>query len=143
MKKIVVVLLMLIGMSSFAQDGEKRKGKLKNMTAEQIATLQTKKATLALDLNERQQEQIKSLLLEKAEIRKSKMAAQKNRKDDQGETVTVDEKFARENERLDRQIAEKAELQKILSPEQMEKWEKMRKRRGSHGKGKGQKKSRK
>lgn len=143
MKKIAVVLLLLLGATSFAQDGGKKKGKLKNMTPEQVATLQTKKATLALDLTEKQQEQIKTLLLDKAKIRKSAMTSQKARKDDQGESVTVDERFARESERLDYQIAQKAELQKILSAEQMVKWEEMQKRRGHRGKGKGHNKSRK
>jgi len=143
MKKIAVVLLILVAATSFAQDGGKKKGKLKNMSPEQVATLQTKKATLALDLTERQQEQIKTLLLEKAEMRAAAKAASKNRKDDQGEAVTVDERYAREAERLDYQIAQKAELQKILSAEQMAKWEEMQKRRGHRGKGKGHNKSRK
>lgn len=141
MKKIAVVLLLLIAAASFAQDGGKKKGKLKNITPEEMATLQTKKATLALDLTEKQQEQIKTLLLEKAKIRNSAMSSQKARKDDQGEAVTVDERYAREAERLDYQIAERAELQKILSAEQMAKWEEMQKRRGHPGKRKGHNKS--
>ncbi|TMM52202.1 hypothetical protein FEE95_21180 [Maribacter algarum] len=141
MKKVVVLLMILVATASFAQEGGKRKGKLKNMSPEQVATLQTKKATLALDLSERQQEQIKALLLEKAEIRESKMAAQKGRKDDLGEPVTVDERFARESERLDYQIAQKEKLQQILSKEQMAKWEEMQKRRGHRGKQKGRDKS--
>lgn len=131
MKKLIVIFMILMGTISIAQE-VKRNGKLKNRTPDELATIQTQKATLALDLTERQQKQIKALLLRKAEIRNSKMAAQKGRKDDLGEVVTVDEGLARESERADYQIAQKSELRKILSDKQMEKWEKIQKSRGYH-----------
>ncbi|KAG1650165.1 hypothetical protein GQR58_028275 [Nymphon striatum] len=112
--------MLLVGITAIAQRGEhgSREGK-KDLTAEQVATLKTKKATLALDLTEAQQGQMKTLFLENAKMQKTKMTEP--------------------NERLDHQIAQKAKLKSILSDEQYTKWEKTQRRRSKGRKGKGQK----
>ena len=138
MKKVMILIMLLIGGIALAQRGEgnMREG-TKDLSAEQIATLKTKKATLALDLTEIQQGQMKALLLKNAEMRKAKMEARKVQKESgERKKYTIEERYARTNERLDYQIAEKAKLKEILSEEQLSKWEKMQNRRGKHKKGK-------
>lgn len=137
MRKIGIVLMFLVGVCAMAQRGERgsREG-MKDLTVEQVATLQTKKATLALDLTEVQQGQMKALMLENAKMRKTKMEERKALKE-KGETIkrTSEDRYALANERLDHQIAQKAELKNILSDEQYAKWEKTQHRKRKRGKG--------
>lgn len=133
--------MLLVGVTAIAQKGERgSRESRKDLSPDQVATLQTKKATLALDLNEVQQGQMKALLLENAKMRKTKMKERKALKE-KGETKkrTSEERYAIANERLDHQIAQKAKLKNILSDEQYAKWEKTKQRRGKGRKGKGQK----
>jgi hypothetical protein len=130
MKKLLMAILIMAGISAMAQD-HNRKGnrdEMRDLTPEQVATLQTKKMTLALDLNESQQAKIKTILTEDAKARKSKMDARKLKKEEGEKKLSADEKYAMQNERLDHQIARKKEIKSILNQEQFEKWEKMGKR---------------
>ena len=104
---------------------------MKDLTPEQMATLKTKKMTLALDLSESQQKKIYNLSLKGAKDRKAKMEARKETmKNNNGKRpeLSSDEKYKRANERLDQQIAMKKELSTILTKEQLEKMEQMKKR---------------
>lgn len=135
-------MMLLVGITALAQRGEgnHRKG-MNDLSPEQMASLQTKKATLALDLTASQQTQMNSLFLEHAQMRKAKMEERKAAKENgEAKTLSSEERYARADQRLDRQIAQKAKLKEILSEEQMEKWEKIQQRRGKHRKGKGSKK---
>ncbi|WP_175455377.1 hypothetical protein [Pricia antarctica] len=106
------------------------------MTPDQTATLRTKKMTLALDLTEVQQKQIQTLNLENAKTRESSMEKRKSIKENgESKKPTPEERYAMKNERLDRMIAQKAEMKDILSTEQYGKWEKMVQRRGKHRNG--------
>ena len=144
MKKVIIAVLLLAGFTTMAQKGERGtrdgRGGMQDLSSEQMATLQTKKMTLVLDLTQNQQEQVKSLQLEKAKRRKVKMEERKAQKE-AGEVKkpTSEERFNMENERLDLQIAQKAEMKKILSDEQYEKWNqqprKNKHQKGKHGKG--------
>lgn len=128
MKKIVVVAMLLAAATVMAQEGRKKhlRAAMKDLTPEQIATLHTKKMTLALDLNETQQKQVQALSLEHAKLRKVKMEERKVKKESgESEKPTSEERYARQLERLDRQIVHKAEMKAILSPQQYEKWEKL------------------
>lgn len=144
MKKILMAILVMATISVTAQDHNMKgkRGDLKDLSPEQVATLQTKKMTLALDLNESQQAKIKTILTEDATARKAKMEERKASKEDGKKVLTAEEKYARQNERLDHQIARKEEMRSILSADQFEKWEKMshRKKMRGHGKDKGYKK---
>lgn len=95
------------------------------LTPEQVAALQTKRMTLALDLTLLQQEQVQEFHLENARLRKEKMEA---RKEEQGgktrKELSAEERYQRESERLDHMIANKEKMKKILTPEQFGKWEK-------------------
>lgn len=141
MRKVVLATMLLIGFTVLAQPGTSRERGARNgmqdLIPEQRATLQTKKMTLALDLTEVQQKQIKAIQLENAKMRKAKMEERKAQKEaGEAKKPTSEERFAMYNARLDRQIAQKAELKKILSDTQYEKWEQLQHRRGKHGKGK-------
>lgn len=156
MKNIVYALAIIFTLNVAAQEGtdqtdrrerkEMRKGKgqrfMQDLTPEQMAALQTKKLTLALDLSESQQQQILALATENAKARKAKMEARKAKKE-KNEKLTSDEKFAMMNERLDAQIAYKKSMKQILSAEQYERWEKMKARKGKQKQNKRRRQQRK
>lgn len=121
MKKLVGLTVMIMFFSlTIAAQGQ-RQNKRANYTPEQIATLQSKKLALRLDLNEEQQKEVKKMMLKSAEERQKLRASfQKNKQDGTG--FTRDERFERENMRLTRQQDHKAEMKKILTKEQFEKW---------------------
>lgn len=120
MKKIVLVLLLAISFVGFSQ--EKKEMKKERLTNEQRAELESKKMKLELDLNDKQTAEVKKLLLEQQskgdEVRKTMKA-----KKESGVKPTQDEIFKMKNELLDRQIAFKGEMKKLLTPEQYAKWE--------------------
>ena len=141
MKKVVLAAMLLIGFTAMAQPSSSRERGARNgmqdLTPEQMATLQTKKMTLALDLSDGQQEQIKAIELKNAKMRKAKMEERKAQKEaGDSKKPTSEERYAMSNARLDSQIAQMAEMKKILSETQYEKWEKMQQHKGRHGKGK-------
>ena len=134
MKNVIVVVMLAVGFSGLAQKGE---GTLdsarKNLTSEQVATLQTKRMTLSLDLTEAQQSQVQALNLENAKMRKAKMEAFKAKKaDEEKKRPTSEEIYAMQNERLDHQIAQRNRMKEILSEEQFVKWEKMGHKKSNH-----------
>lgn len=139
MKKVILLIVLMAGFTAMAQKGERgQKGAYKNMSAEQMATLQTKKMTLDLDLTQAQQTKIQALHLENAKKRKAKMEARMAQKESgESKALTSDERFALKQERLDAAIAHKAELKTILNEEQFAKWEMQRNKRGENHKGKG------
>lgn len=140
MKRTILLMLLLVGATSMAQERSHRghHGNMHDLTPEQMATLQTKKMTLALDLSKGQQNQILALNLENSKLRKSKIEEFKAKKKEDGERKkpTSEERFTMQNARLDHQIAQKTKMKEILSPEQMEKWEKMHHRKRKHHFGK-------
>ncbi|UBZ15221.1 hypothetical protein LDL77_05780 [Flagellimonas marinaquae] len=146
MKQLAILLVMLTTVSIAAQrhDGPKmRKGPKMDMTAEQMATLQTKHMTLALDLTEDQQNQIYKINLEKAQFRKEKWAeAKAARESGEWEKPTPEERFEMQNARLDRQIAMQKKMRTILDTEQYETWKKFSNRKKMHGKKKMQERRR-
>lgn len=144
MKKVLLVALAFIGLQVAAQEhkGENRRHHNKmmtNLSAEEIATLKTKKMTLLLDLNEAQQNKILEINLEKATKRKAMVANRKAQKENgSAQKPTEKERYAREIAKLDRMIAEKAQMKTILNKTQYEKWEQAKMRMAFHGKHKKQ-----
>ena len=125
MKALFAAVLMMTGILGFSQRGPGHE-RMKDMSPEQIAILETKKMTLALDLNEKQQQQIQEIHLEKAIERQ----AHREEREDRDSKPDADERFQMMNERLDKQIAVKDQMKDILSNEQFEKWEKLNLSRG-------------
>ena len=139
MKKLFLIALALVTLQISAQDEKPqlrknqrihKADKLKDFTPEEIAELQTKRLTLALDLTESQQKQIQKLELENAKERKARMEARRtNMQEGKGEKLSKEERLAMANERLDRQIEMKKKMKQILNDKQYAKWEKQMERK--------------
>lgn len=146
MKQLAILLVMLtsVGISAQRHDGQRmRKRPQMDMTAEEMATLQTKHMTLALDLTEKQQDKVYEINLEKAQFRKEKWAEIKAAKESgEWEKPTPEARFEMENERLDRQIAMQEEMRNVLDEKQYETWKKFSNRKKMHGKKKMQERRR-
>ncbi|NNK10454.1 MAG: hypothetical protein HKP08_03845 [Flavobacteriaceae bacterium] len=145
MKKILIAMFTVASISAAAQEGHRQGPRHAEdpLTPEQMAELQTKKMTLALDLTKAQQEEIQEFHLENARLRQEKMEARKkDRSEDSKKELSADERFSMQSERLDHMIAGKEKLKSILNQEQFEKWEKvMHHKKGKRqGQGKGHKK---
>lgn len=125
MKKLLVLALLTVGMTVFAQE---RKMKHDNLTIEERTELQVKKMTLNLNLTEKQQNEIKALLIQNAKEREAKKQELKERKE-AGVKPTKEERLAIQNERLDAQIEMKKKMKAILNDEQMKKWEAQQEKR--------------
>ncbi|WP_348813839.1 hypothetical protein [Flavobacterium maritimum] len=133
MKNLIVALVLVLGMTSFAQDKKERPSRqeMEKFTPEQKNQLMLKKMTLELDLNAKQQEQVKQVIAEQSAKREAIKAEQKAKQD----KPTSDERFAMKNKMLDEQIAMKAKMKTILTAEQLEKWDAMKEnhhQRGGH-----------
>lgn len=122
MKKLFLAVLLSASALSFAQDKQDRKEKL---TIEQQTELLVKKMTLELDLSSKQQQEIKTLLLEEEKKRESNQTQMKP----SGEKPSADQRFERKNKMLDRKIEFKNKMKKILTSDQMEKWEETKENR--------------
>tara|TARA_B110000091_G_scaffold213798_1_gene264451 strand:- start:23599 stop:24072 length:474 start_codon:yes stop_codon:yes gene_type:complete len=139
MKKLIFAFVILITMSTQAQDGkrefkerksEEKRTFLKDLTPEEIATLKTKKMTLHLDLTDAQQREVKKINLENATQRNTKREVHKsNRESGNATKPTKGERLKMMNERLDQQIVTKKKVKSILNEGQYEKWEKSLKHR--------------
>ena len=121
MKKIMLMLLLVVGMTTFAQEKRTQKEKL---TSEQHVELQVKKMKLDLNLNDKQSVEVKKVVAQQVKRREAKRAEHETKKDD-GTKPTANEIFEMRNEMLDEQIAIKNEMKKILNAEQFVKWEKI------------------
>lgn len=134
MKQLAVAVALLATLGVMAQRHEDRKAfKHKmDMTAEQVATLQTKKLTLALDLSENQQKKVMAIALEEAEHRKAHAAMKAQHKEEEHKRPTPEEQFERQNAFLDRQIAHDQKMKEVLTKAQYEKWKKIREQKAKH-----------
>ncbi len=119
----ITVLILLISFSINAQQKQKKQRKGSDFTTEQMATLKVKQMTLDLDLNASQQKEVFELMKKNTEERKNAITERKENKQS-GVELTSDQKFAIQNNRLDKMIAHKTAMKNILSKDQYEKWEK-------------------
>jgi hypothetical protein len=127
MKKIILMTLLMVGMTVFAQERNKRQygNEMEQFTPEQRNQLMLKKLTLELDLNESQQKDMSGIIVEMNSKREAQRTAMMARKDKKVKP-TNDERFAMKMKMLDEQIAMKKRMQKILNPKQFEKWESLK-----------------
>jgi hypothetical protein len=131
MKKLASILLLVFAftLTTNAQRQKKQMNqKRDNLTLEQRVTLGVKKMTLALDLSEKQQNQIKPLISAQATGKKEAMLKRKENRDAK-KRPTSDEIYAMKSKQLDNQIAFKNKMKNILNKDQFEKFEKMQKGR--------------
>ncbi|PRX56031.1 hypothetical protein [Flagellimonas meridianipacifica] len=138
MKQLVVLLMILTSISAFSQrpDGQKRnKGALQELSVEQLATLHTKKLTLALDLTESQQAKIMEISLEEAAFKKTRHEEFRAKKESgEWKKPTADERFEIASARLDRKIAHQQKMKEILNKEQYHTWKELNLKRAMNGK---------
>ena len=125
MKKLLIVAILLVGLTSVAQEKKIRpeRVQMEQMTPEQKNQLRLKKMTLALDLDASQQKEMSKIIAEQNSKKEARMAKRKVGTDLAAKQPTADERFAAQNQLLDEQIAMKGEIKKILSTEQYRKWE--------------------
>ena len=141
MKNLILIAVAFLAIQVTAQEhrsNRERGHKMMSLSADEIATLQTKKMTLHLDLNESQQVKIHKMNLENAKAKKAYMKKRKAKKES-SETVekpSKEERFKMANKKLDYQIATKQKMKDILNKEQYEKWEKAQAKRTQRGKSK-------
>ena len=129
MKKLFFAAVLMASMASFAQDAPMAKReKIEQMTPEQRNNLRIKKLTLELGLNASQQKEMGKILAEQS-TKMEAFKAQRKANRDANRKMTADERYAQKNKMLDEQIAMNERVKKILTPEQFEKWEKMKKHR--------------
>jgi len=141
MKRVKMLLALMLMTTAIVGAQEKHRRHAprgafhKDLSVEQLATLKTKKMTLALDLSEKQQREILEFNKANAEFRKKKIVERKAKKETGERTrPTTDEQYAMENAKLDHMIAQQQELKKILTDEQFDQWKKIQLRKHAHGK---------
>ncbi|MEJ2161991.1 MAG: hypothetical protein P8X60_01360 [Robiginitalea sp.] len=132
MNKTMTFCLLLIGLGAAAQQGPHHK-RLKHrayqeLTVEQQASLQSKRMTLALSLDENQQEKIESLLT-RHYSKRSAMRSTREGERDSLKHHTPEKRYAQQSRRLDHQIAFQRELIAILTTDQSRQWQKWRSQR--------------
>jgi len=136
MKTWILAMAMMVVMVVNAQRGNRQFDDAKgfdkehrdNFTPEQRTELKVKKLTLDLDLTDKQQKDLQKLMLA-AETQRAQFMAQHKADREAGKKLTDDEKFALKTKRLDDQIAMKREVKKILTTEQLAKFEKVQEER--------------
>lgn len=120
----MLIAIALLTLNATAQDKKIKKGQLNDLSAEEVATLKTKKLTLHLDLTESQQEKVKTIVLEEAKYKENQRAVhKKKKKDETSKKLSKEDRYAMANERLDRQIEMKKQMKAVLNAEQYKKWE--------------------
>ncbi len=143
MKKLIIIAIALIAIQGIAQgekkqrpNNQERSQRMNDLTPEESATLKTKKMTLHLDLNEKQQKDIYKINLENATKRKEMMATMKAKKESgQMEKPSKEDRLKMMNAKLDYQIATKAKMKSILNADQFAKWEKSQAKTNERHKG--------
>jgi len=129
MKKIISIFLILFSAFLIAQPPhqqsppEKRMERMNKLTAEQQATLWSKKMTLELDLNDTQEQQVYALVLSKANTHKKRRANRPKKR------PNSEEMYQMQVDLLEEKIAMKKAMKSILTPEQYGLWEKSQKKK--------------
>jgi protein CpxP len=125
MKKVFLAALLVVSLTTFAQEGRKpgsKRAEMEKMTPEQRSELRLKRVSAILNLTEKQQKEIAPILEEQQQKREKALADFKAMKE-KGAKPSAEEREARAKQRDDDQKAMTEKLQKILTPEQMKKWE--------------------
>ena len=120
MKKLVVALLFIVGITAMAQEKEMKRpngDKFASLTPEQKVEFQVKKMSKELNLNENQVKEMKALVTKEVEKREAIKAEMKALQAKQRIEMKakMDEEYASMSN----------EMRKILTSEQYTKWEKI------------------
>ena len=134
MRKVILVVALFSSLLMLGQQKEqhqKRAQKFKDMSADQIATLSTKKMALVLDLSASQQAKIQKLEVTNATYRKAAKEKRKASKE-KDTTLSADARFALMNAHLDHQLSVQKQMKEILNETQYQAWKKMHRQRRHH-----------
>ena len=121
MKRLITALFLLLSVTVFSQErGDKRA----ELTNEERAELGARMLAMQLDLNEKQEKELKALYAEQIEYRKALMAEnRKNKEESKEKREELRKEFMKLNEE------QRANLQEILTVEQYGKWENLQEKR--------------
>ena len=118
------ILLALFSTSLLmAQQGKQRQSQNREpLTLEQRTDVQVKRMTLDLNLTEKQQEDVKVLLLENAKQREGHLKSRREKLGNES-NLTAEQRYQMQLAAIDHQIEMKESMKKILDEKQFEKWE--------------------
>lgn len=139
MRTLIVIALLAMSLNGWSQQRRERPNReeMEKMTPEQRQELRLNKMTQDLNLDTKQQEEVKKLMAEEGEKAEKFRAKRKEAKEKQLLESAKERKEMAEKMRVEKE-AHDAKMKKILSPEQYTKWEnnrliqqeKMRQKRG-------------
>ncbi|GAA0872399.1 hypothetical protein GCM10009117_15460 [Gangjinia marincola] len=132
MKPTMIILAAFLSITTMAQSQQRMKRQQQTtMSIEERAAINSKKLTLALDLNESQQAKVQELLTTHLTIQK---AQREEREGKTSEELAADA-AERKEARLDAKISLQNNMKEILTPEQFERYQEMQLERDSRNKG--------
>lgn len=126
MKKLLVAALLVVGMTTFAQ--EKMEEQKQQLTPEQKVNLQVKKLTKELNLSDKQAQELKEIVVKEIEQREARKAEIQARKAEK-KKMASEELNARKLKFEEEKMQTEERMKKILTPEQFSKWTEIRKAR--------------
>ncbi|KQO33872.1 hypothetical protein ASF10_17635 [Flavobacterium sp. Leaf82] len=123
MKKLFIAALLFVGIASFAQEADQKPARepREKLTPEQRNEKQLKKITSELNLDTKQQAEVKLLLAERSAKAEKLRDERKDRKDSNTKP-TAAEREAFKNELKAEKDANDAKMKAILNADQYKKW---------------------
>ena len=134
MKNIASILLLVL-IFTFTIQAQKKRGYKQQLTINQQTSLKVKQMTLALDLSDKQQQQLTPLLRAEITFRQAAIEKRKEARK-QKKRPSSDEIYAIKSQELDNKISMKRSMKNILNKTQFETFKKMYKQRIKKKKGK-------
>lgn len=120
MKKILLAAILMLSLGSFAQEKSK---KGPEMSPEKKVELQVARLKIELDLNEKQTAELRNLIQEHQQKRAKQRAEMGSKKDSLQKPSPDQREQMKKNKAEDKKMFEE-QLKKILSPAQVETWQK-------------------
>ena len=133
--KNIASILTLMFLFTFTIQAQKKRDYKQQLTINQQTSLKVKQMTLALDLSDKQQQQLTPLLRAEITFRQAAIEKRKEARK-QKKRPSSDEIYAIKSQELDNKISMKRSMKDILNKTQFETFKKMYKRRIKKKKGK-------
>ena len=123
MKKLIVAAMLVVGMTTFAQDKKERpkRAQMEKMTPEQRQQKHLDRLTKELTLDAKQQVAVGKILTEKS-AKAQDMKAQKDTRKASGDKMTTEERTAFKNAMQAEKADTEAKMKAVLSADQYQKW---------------------
>ena len=133
--KNIASILTLMFLFTFTIQAQKKRDYKQQLTINQQTSLKVKQMTLALDLSDKQQQQLTPLLRAEITFRQAAIEKRKEARK-QKKRPSSDEIYAIKSQELDNKISMKRSMKNILNKTQFETFKKMYKQRIKKKKGK-------